>query len=74
MTRRSIARMAEQTDQVARRRALEAAYPQVVIEHKTDPGWHWTARWPKDNGECIVVERELGDLLDQLEHDLRALG
>jgi hypothetical protein len=61
-------------DQVVRRKALEATFPDVVIEHKEDPGWHWVASWPQDGGQCIVVESELEDLLDHLERDLRALG
>lgn len=54
-------------DQVERKQRFERAHPDVVIEHRTTPVWHWTAEWVDGDGiRRVVVNPELGGLLDEL--------
>lgn len=54
-------------DQVERKQQFERAHPDVVIEHRAAPVWHWVAEWADSDGtRRVVVNHELSGLLDEL--------
>jgi hypothetical protein len=58
-------------DQVVRKQRFERAHPDVAIEHRTAPAWHWTAEWDDGDGSHrLVVNPELSGLLDELSGTL----
>jgi len=56
--------ISSEEDQVPRRRAFETAHPGITISPPRSRNGRWTAR--QDN-QVIARERELKDLLDELE-------
>ena len=58
-------------DQVERKQRFEHAHPDVAIEHRTAPAWHWMAEWVDSDGtRPLVVNPELCGLLDELSEAL----
>ena len=55
------------TDNVTRRREFERRHPSVVIAHREEPSWLWTATWYDNGVRRQVTDPELGPLLDQLD-------
>ena len=55
-------------DHVLRKEAYERNHPGVLIEHHTEPLWHWSASWADADG-CAryVTDYNLGPLIDELE-------
>lgn len=67
-------RAQEHFDQVIRLQAFEAVHPDVHIRHQAAPLWHWIATWiDGDGAEHVVVDHELGGLLDRLDRIFPAL-
>ena len=58
-------------DQVERKQQFERAHPDVAIEHRAVPVWHWAAEWRDDDGSRrVLVNHELSGLLDELDDAL----
>jgi hypothetical protein len=56
------------TDQVRRRQEFQRQHPEVHVEHRTAPGWHWWAGWTDSVGQHQeVTAGELKYLLNDLE-------
>lgn len=70
----SARRAQEAYDQVVRLQEFSGAHPQVSIEHKSAPAWHWIATWTDTGGELHTITvsdranyHPLKGLLDRLD-------
>lgn len=58
-------------DQVIRLEQFRRQHPDVDIQHRGEPAWHWEATWRgRDDMTTVLADRELGGLLDRLESAL----
>jgi len=61
-------------DQVERKQRFERAHPDVAIEHRAAPAWHWAAEWRDSDGtRRVIVNHELSGLLDALSDALEGI-
>jgi hypothetical protein len=55
-------------DQVLRLEQFRQARPDVDIQHRRTPAWHWEAVWRgPDDATMVVTDYELGGLLNRVE-------
>jgi hypothetical protein len=45
----------EACDQVVRLQEFSEAHPEVSIEHKSGPSWHWMATWADARGKLRAI-------------------
>jgi hypothetical protein len=54
-------------DQVLRLQQFRRRHPEVDIQHRREPGWHWEACWRGPDGTTVLADYELAGLIDRLE-------
>lgn len=60
-------RAQEVYDAVVHLQRFREKHPDVMIEHKVTPVWHWAAAWSQNGEDRITTDGDLGHLMERLD-------